>query len=165
MRKIIILISITFLLLNSSCFFRFGTVKNDPDLKMGLAIDREKAFDFSSNLVEDIKAEKNEIIYSKMNELSHKTFSVDEIEKAFEKINEHFGKLIETKYKAEEVGYWLYPDGTKKPMRKFFYSAKTEKAEMGKYFLQIAVIAENENLKCANFSMVEFPDGVPKNLK
>jgi hypothetical protein len=165
MRKIIIVASLAFLLLNAGCFFRFGTTNNDPDIRMGLAIDREKAFEFSNRLVEDITAERSEEIYSKMNELSHKSFSVDEIPKTFEKINSHFGKLIETKYKAEEIGYWLFPDGTKKPMRKFFYSAKTEKAEMGKYFLQIAVIAEEENLKCANFSMVEFPNGLPENLK
>lgn len=151
MRKIIVVASLTFLLLNTSCFFRFGTVNNDPDLRMGLAIDREKGFEFSSEIVEDIIAERDEDIYSKMNELSRKTYSVDEISKTFEKINSQFGKLIETKYKTEEVGYWLFPDGTKKPMRKFFYSVKTDKTEMGKYLLQIIVIAEDENLKCAGF--------------
>lgn len=165
MRKIIIVASLIFLLLNTSCFFKFGTHNNDPDLRMGLAIDREKAFEFSNKMVEDIIAERNQEIYSKMSEVSRKTYSPDEIPKTFEKLNSHFGKLIETKYKTEEIGYWMFPDGTKKPMRKFFYSAKTDKAEMGKYFLQVSVIVENENLTCASFSMLEFTQGLPENLK
>lgn len=165
MRKILFIASLTFLLLNTSCFFRFGTFNNDPDLNMGLTMNREKALEFSDKLVEDIIAERNEVIYSKMPELFRKTYAFEEIPKTFEKINAHFGKLLSAAYKTEEVGYWMFPDGSKKPMRKFFYSAKTEKEEMGKYFLQVSVISEGENLSCINFIMVEYPEGIPPQLR
>ncbi|MCD9184805.1 MAG: hypothetical protein LUM44_00110 [Pyrinomonadaceae bacterium] len=165
MRKIIILLSLTFLLLNIGCSVNFGTGENDPDMKMGLAIDREKAFEFSNETVEEIIAEKNQELYSKMTGLFRKTYSSDEIPKTLEKLDSHFGKVIETKYKSEEIGYWTFPDGTKKPMRKFIYSAKTDKAEMGKYSLQVSVIVENDELKCASFSMTEFAQRLPENPK
>ena len=163
MRKLTFAVTVFSLLIMAGCFVNFET--KDPNINMGLAIDREKAFEFSNKLIEEVLAEKNQEIYGKMSDVFRKTYSIDEIPKSIEKMSSHFGKLNETKYKTEEIGYWMFQDGTKKPMRKFFYSTKTDKAEMGKYFLQVSVIAEGENLKCASFSMLEFPGELPKNLK
>jgi len=167
MRQFLFTLTLFSLLLTAGCTFNFETKEpvKDADISMGLAIDREKALEFSDKFVEDVIAEKNQEIYSKMTELFRKTYSIDEIPKTFEKMNSYFGKLVETKYKSEEIGYWMFPDGTKKPMRKFFYSTKTDKAEMGKYFLQVSVIAEGEKLTCASFTMLMFPEGLPDHLK
>jgi hypothetical protein len=164
--RLFLAVAVFFLLLITACSVEFVTPKqNDPDMNMGLAVDREKAIEFSNKLVEDVIAENHQEIYSKMSDFFRKSYSLEEIPTTFEKMNSHFGKLLETKYKTEEVGYWMFTDGTKKPMRKFFYSAKTEKAEMGKYILQVSVILENEKLSCASFSLLDFPMGLPEKLK
>lgn len=163
--KLILVLLLSILLFNTGCFVRFGTKNIDPDLKMGLAIDRDQAFEFSNKFIEDVIAERNQEIYSKMSDYFQKAYSLDEIPNTIEKLNLHFGKLIETEYKTEEIGYWMFPDGTKKPMRKFFYAIKTDKADKGKYFLQVSVIADGTQLRCGSFSMLDFPDGVPEQLK
>ena len=134
-------------------------------MNLGFSMDRTKALEFSNDLMADIIADEHQKIYSKMDPQFAQMYSAEEVPATLNKIQDAFGKPLETEYKSEEAGYWQYPDGAKKPMRKFWYSTKTSKAEKGTYFFQISVVPNGDKLACASFSLLTFPLGLPENLK
>lgn len=157
MQKIKIFTLVCFCLVLSNCSFNFETVEGMPDF------DSAKAF--SDRVVSLVIAEKNGELYSEMDSFFRKSYPPEVIPTTLEKVFGHFGKPIETEYRAEELVNWQYPDGTKKLARKFWYKVKTTNAEMGKYFLQVTVVKNGQKVACLSFSMLEFPDGIPENLR
>ncbi len=120
-----------------------------------MTINRDKAYEFSKEIVKDISAQRNEEIYPKMSEVTRKGMSNEELIKTIELMNVHFGKIREANFESESVSYFKFPDGTEKPARMVSYLAETDKAEIGKVVLQVWVVAENENLKCAQVKVID----------
>jgi hypothetical protein len=77
---------------------------------------------------------------------------------------ESYGRPLGLEFKQEESGSKMYSDGGTKPVEKFWYAAKTTKYENG-YFLIVEVVPDGSTLAVSSFSMVNFPLGVPENLR
>jgi hypothetical protein len=76
------------------------------------------------------------------------------------------GKPLSAEFKAYEDGRKFYLDGTSKPMRKFWYAARTTKSEGGPYFLMVEVVPDEGGPACTAAGLVNFPKtGPPPNLR
>lgn len=151
------LLSLLFVVLISGCSFNLETVEGMPE--------PEKAKPFSDKVVSLIINEKKDELYALMDSYFRKTYGPEVMSSTLEKVFDHFGKLVVTEFKSEEVVNWQYPDGSKKLARKYWYKAKTSKAEMGKYFVQVTVVKDGPGVACLSVSMLEFPQGIPDNLR
>ena len=117
MRTFHILIIATFVVFGAGCFLNFETVEGLPEFEPAKAL--------SDKIVSQVIAEKNDEIYSEMDDVFRSTYSSDIIPTTFEKVFGHFGKPLEAEYRTEEQITWQYPDGSKKLARKFWYKVKT----------------------------------------
>jgi hypothetical protein len=128
-------------------------------------VDPKIARQFSDEMVKDILAENNERIYSNMEQAFRDSYSVDILDATFAQIRSHFGQPLETRYKMDERGIANYDDGRKKAMITYWYDVKTSTAEMGKYFLYVSIVGDGDKTACLKFAYVEFPEGIPENLR
>jgi hypothetical protein len=78
---------------------------------------------------------------------------------------EVYGKPMEFEFKQDESGSKDYADGSTRPLRKFWYAAKTTKFEKGSHFLIVEVVPDGDRLAVTSFAIVNFPVGIPETLK
>ncbi len=85
--------------------------------------------------------------------------------KLLEQVYAYGGKPLDAAFKDHAVGERLYWDGSRKPLRKFWYSVRTNRAPMGTYYLCVEVVPEGPRLAAAQFAVVSFANGAPPNLQ
>ena len=76
-----------------------------------------------------------------------------------------YGTPLEFEFKNVERGNKAYPNGENKEMFKFWYAARTSKAEKGLYFLFVEVVQDDQNVAFSSFAIVQFQGEVPENLR
>ena len=144
-------------LLFQACSFNLETINGLPD--------SNRAREFSDEIATLIIKEDKDALYGMMSGYFRKTYPLEVMDDTFQRMSGHFGRLVDFEFKTDEVLNWQYPDGSKTLARKYWYRAKTTNAEMGKYYLQVTVMEENNGLACLAFSLLDFPDGPPDALK
>lgn len=82
-----------------------------------------------------------------------------------EKVYSIYGKPLDAEFKNGEIGYRMYENGVRKPMRKFWYAVRTSEHEKGTAFLFTEIIPDGKSLACGQFSIVTFPLGIPPSLR
>jgi hypothetical protein len=131
----------------------------------GSAIDPKKAREFSDGVVQAILEDRNGDLRQKMEQSFRDVVSEKEMKPIVEKVYSWYGKPLEAKFKNEEIGYRMYDNGERKPLRKYWYAVRTTNHEKGTAFLFTEIVPDGESLACAQFSIVTFPLGIPPSLK
>lgn len=131
----------------------------------GSSIDQKKARELSDSVTTALIEDRNKDLYLKMEKAFRDAASEKDMKPMLEQIYSVYGKPLEVEYKKDEAGFKIYGDGTRKPMRKFWYAVRTSKAEKGTYFLFTEIVPDGDSLACSSFSIVSFPLGIPPSLQ
>lgn len=129
------------------------------------SIDQKAARAFSDALVLALIDMNGKGLYIRMENAFQKISKEEEMIEMLDKICAYSGKPLEAEFKNYEDGFKLYPDGLRKPMRKYWYSVRTTSHEKGSYYLFVDVVAEDNLPACTGWSIVSFTSGVPEALK
>ena len=127
------------------------------------SIDAQKAKIFSDALVDDIIHDRRHDIFSKLDADFQKNASPQYMDSSIQAMFDNYGRPLECTYKKNDPGYKV-DSGGKKPMRKFWYAAKTTKYPSG-YYLFVEVVHNGESLRTTGFALVTFPNGAPRDLQ
>jgi len=129
------------------------------------SIDSKKAREFSDSVVQAILVDRYGDLRQKMEQAFRDVVSEKEMKPIAEKVYSWYGKPLEAEFKNEEIGYRMYENGDRKPLRKYWYAVRTTKHEKGTAFLFTEIVPDGESLACAQFSIVTFPLGVSPSLR
>ncbi len=127
------------------------------------SVDPEKARAFSDALVDDIIHDRRQDIYAKTDKDFQKTFTPYQFNATIQSMFDNYGRPLESVYKMNALGTKV-DSGGKKPMRKFWYAAKTSKFPTG-YYLFVEVVPNGDSLGTTGFALVTFPGGPPADLQ
>ena len=128
-------------------------------------VDINKARLFSDATAADLKADRRRDLYKNLEKSFRQAFTVDDVDAMVEQMVQVYGKPIEFEFKQEELGQKSYPEGSTKPMGKFWYAATTTKFQKGSHFLVVEVVPDGDTLAVSSFAIVNFPLGIPENLR
>jgi hypothetical protein len=128
----------------------------------GSSIDVQEARAFSDALVDDIIHDRRENISAKIDPSFQKA-GPQYLNSSIDYMFNQYGQPLECSYKMNAVGNRTDSEG-KKPMRKFWYSARTTKYPSG-YYLFVEVVPGDGGLRTTGFALVTFPNGAPSNLQ
>ena len=129
------------------------------------SVDRNAARTLSDSVANDLLQDDRDAIQSKFEKVLRASTTDKEFNSMLSQVFELYGKPLEFEFKQDESGSKKYSDGETRPMRKFWYAAKTTRYEKGSYFLIVEVVPDDGTLAVSSFSMVNFPLGVPETLK
>jgi len=157
----------TFLIMFSSCSSDCALTRLAPrvDQADGSSVDRNAARTLSDSVANDLLQDDKDAIQSRFEKVLRTSTTDKEFNSMLSQVFELYGKPLEFEFKQDELGSKTYSDGETRPMRKFWYAAKTTRYEKGSYFLIVEVIPDDGRLAVSSFSMVNFPSGAPPTLK
>ena len=72
---------------------------------------------------------------------------------------DYCGRPLDSEFKHDELGSKLYPDGRKKPLRKFYYAATTTRHLKGECFFSVEVVPSGNELKVTSFGPLKLMSG------
>ena len=131
----------------------------------GGSIDRKQARDVSDDLAQAIIQDRTNDLYRIMEKEFRNAASEEDVEPMLAQLYSVYGKPLEAEYKSDEVGFKAYADGTRKPMRKFWYAVRTSTQAKGTYYFFTEIVPDGDSPRCSSFSIVSFPLGIPDSLK
>ena len=131
----------------------------------GSSIDPKKAREFSDSVVQAILEDRYGDLRQKMEQAFRDAVSEKDMKPTVEKVYSWYGKPLEAEFKSEELGYRMYENGERKPLRKYWYAVRTSEHEKGTAFLFTEIVPDGESLACVQFSIVTFPLGIPPSLR
>ena len=115
----------------------------------------------ATGLLQDQKS----VVYGNLEKSFRDSMTESDLDSVMKQMVQAYGRPIEFQFKKEEVGSKTYDDGTQKPMRTFWYAARTTKHEIGSHFLIVEVVPDDKRLAVSSFAIVNFPLGIPETLK
>lgn len=74
-----------------------------------------------------------------------------------------YGRPLELEFKMDEIGRKT-AIGYDKPLRKFWYAARTSKYEKGTVYLTVEIVPDGDRLASSGVALVTFPLGAPPSL-
>ena len=130
----------------------------------GQPVDLEASRALSDALANDLIGARRTEIRAKTERAFQDVVNQNQLGSMLDQMNESYGNPLVFKFRQTEVGIRAYDWGTK-PMRKFWYAAKTTRHDEGSHFLVVEVVGDGDHLAIASFAIVNFPVGVPPNLR
>jgi hypothetical protein len=125
----------------------------------GLVIDREAARKLSDSFMSDLVLNRvSDAVGLIEPELAQKLGPV-ETEAQVRKLFEYCGRPLDCEFKHDEAGFKIYMDGHKKPMRKFYYAARTDQFAKGACFFSISVVPSPSGLKVTEYGPLKLLAG------
>ena len=76
-----------------------------------------------------------------------------------------FGSPVEVKFKKVEQGRKWGTGGYDKPMLKHWYAVRTSKHDYGSHFIFVEIVPDEEEYASSGISIVNFPAGVPEDMR
>lgn len=129
------------------------------------AIDVGKARQISDSMAEDLIKKDQRAMREKMEKAAREYYD----EKAFSKVVDGmlamFGQPVSVEFKKHGIGRRTGAGNYDKPMRKFWYSVKTDKHEYGHVYLFVEIVPDENKLASSGFSLVTFPLGAPSDMQ
>jgi hypothetical protein len=129
------------------------------------SIDENRAREVSDTLAQAIINDQTKDLYYLMEKGFRDAASEQDVKPMLAQLYSVYGKPLEVEYKSDELGFKIYTDGTKKPMRKFWYAVRTSTQPKGTYYFFTEIVPDGDSPRCSSFSIVSFPLGVPDSLK
>lgn len=133
---------------------------NGKEIDLNL-VDPYKARDLSDSITKAAIEGRYKDIYLNMEKVLRDSAPEEQNISLLKQICTGFGELLEIEFKGHQTGYREYSDGSKKPMRKYWYAIRTSEAEKGTYFMFTQIVPDGDSLACSNFSIVTFFTGIP----
>jgi hypothetical protein len=135
------------------------------DGKVSKKLTIEEARQFSDGVTADLLNQQTSVLWGKAEPAFRAT--VDELgfARMLHQMYETYGAPLEFEFKQVEHGNKGYEDDEMQELYKFWYAARTSKAEKGQYFLFVDVVKDDGNLAFSSFAMVEFQGETPQNLR
>ena len=82
------------------------------------------------------------------------------------KLFDYCGRPLDSEFKYDEIGFRMYATGRQKPMRKFYYAAKTTQYQKGVCFFAVEVVPDGSDLRVASFGPLKLLSGqLPEYLR
>ena len=79
---------------------------------------------------------------------------------------DYCGRPLDSEFKHDEIGFKVYTDGRRKPMRKFYYAATTTLHRKGECFFAVAVVPDQGSFRVTTFGPLTLQWGqLPEWLK
>ena len=103
---------------------------------------------YMSNLVNEEIA----LAYSKMEASLRLQVTLGDMEAALKNTLRECGAPIDYELRHQEIGWKLYPDGTRNPTRKLFYSVSTTKYARGRCVFSVEVVPDEGHLAVTSFA-------------
>ena len=129
------------------------------------SVDARRAREVSDKVAEAILDDRTKDLYQLLEKAFRDAVSEHDFQPMLAQMYSAYGKPLEVEFKNEEVGFKVYANLARKPMRKFWYALRTSTQPKGTYFLITEIVPDGESLRCSTFSIVSFSDGIPDSLK
>ncbi len=128
-------------------------------------VDESKAKTFSDSVVDDLLNDDRDGLFSKVESSVREYYKTKGFDTLIENLFDTFGEPVRVEYKKNMVGQKTNVRGTLRPMRKFWYAVETTKFKIGTHFIFVEVVEEEQQLASSGFAIVNFPLGVPDDMK
>jgi len=128
-------------------------------------IDAKQAREVSDKVAQAIIDDRTKDLYQLLEKGFRDAVSQEEVKPMLAQIYSVYGKPLEVEFKSAEVGFKVYDNGVKKPMRKFWYAVRTSTQPKGTYYFFTEIVPDGDSPRCSSFSIVSFPLGIPDSLK
>ena len=133
------------------CFFSLTACKSDRSIDRAAA--KEVSDSFMSHLISDRAS-------NALDEMEGvKTTQRTQTEAQVRELFDYCGRPLDSEFKHDEIGFRMYSNGRRKPMRKFFYAANTTQYRKGVCFFAVEVVPEQNNLRVASFGPLKLLSG------
>ncbi len=147
-----VLISVLVVLVSDGC-----GVLLSPD---GSIIDRAAAQRASDAFMSDLVADRVDDALNKMEPEFVQTTGRAQAEAGIRKLFDYCGRPLDKEMRHDEVGFKVYLDGRRKPMRKFFYAATTTQHPKGVCFFSVEVVpGDQSEMKVTSFGPLKLISG------
>jgi hypothetical protein len=130
-----------------------------------VAIEETSARSFSDSVIKDLLNDDRDGLFSKIETPARDYYKVEGFNTLIGNLFETYGKPLSVEYKKNMVGRRSDAVGSNRPMRKFWYSVETTKYKKGTHFVFVEVVREGDQLSSSAFAIVNFPMGVPDDMK
>jgi hypothetical protein len=125
----------------------------------GSVIDREAARKLSDSFMSDLVLNRVSDAVGLMEPELAQKLGPAEAEAQIRKLFEYCGGPLDREFKREESGFKIYPNGHKKPVRKFYYAARTDQFAKGVCFFSISVVPSPSGLKVTEYGPLKLLTG------
>ena len=125
----------------------------------GSVIDRAAAQKASDAFMSDMVADRVGDALNKMEPEFVQTIWREQAEAGIRKLFDYCGRPLDKELKHDEVGFKVYLDGRRKPMRKFLYAATTTQHPKGVCFFSVEVVPDQSGLKVTTFGPLKLLSG------
>jgi hypothetical protein len=125
----------------------------------GSSIDRGAARKVSDSFMGDLVLNHVDDALNKMEPEVVQKAGRAQAEAAIRNLFDYCGRPLDSEFKHDEVGFKIYLDGRKKPMRKFYYAATTTQYPKGQCFFAIEVVPDDGNFKVTTFGPLKVVAG------
>jgi hypothetical protein len=83
----------------------------------------------------------------------------EEVEAKMRTLFDYCGRPLDSEFKHDEVGFKMYVSGHEKPMRKFYYAAKTTQYPKGVCFFSVEVVPVDNGFGITTFGPLRLQSG------
>lgn len=125
----------------------------------GSSIDRGDAQKVSDSFMSDLAANRVDDALNRMEPEFIQKIGRPEAEAATRRLFEYCGRPLDSEFKHDEVGFKIYADGRRKPMRKFYYAATTSQYPKGQCFFSVEVVPDDGGFKVTAFGPLKLVSG------
>jgi hypothetical protein len=135
-------------------------------IRDGSVIDLGAARSLGDAFMRDMIADQVEQGLTRMESGFASSMPRGEAERRIRQLFDYCGRPLDMEYKATQVGFKWYPNGSKKVMRKLFYASATTTEPKGVCFFSVEIVPEGEVLKVTSFGPLKLQSGsLPELLK
>jgi hypothetical protein len=125
----------------------------------GSSIDRAAAQKVADSFMADLVADRVDGALDKMeSEFVHQTGRA-QAEAGVRNLFSYCGRPLDREFKHDEIGFKVYPDGRRKPMRKFYYAATTTQHPKGECFFSVEVVPDEGSFRVTSFGPLALQSG------
>jgi hypothetical protein len=129
-------------------------------LPNGSSIDHEEAQKSSDSYMSDLVADRVDLALGKMGpQFLQGAGGKSKAEAGLRNLFDYCGRPLESELRHEDTGFFLYGDGTRAPMRGFYYSGKTTKHPKGICFFAVRVVPAENGLEVVSFGPLKLLGG------
>jgi len=129
------------------------------------ALDESKTRELGNSVATDLLTNNVSDLYPKLERDFRDSVTEKELSMIIEQMVQAYGKPLDFEFKQQESSSRVNAQGISQPMQKLWYATKTTMYEKGSHFLIIEIVSEGDKLFVSSFALVNFPLGVPANLK
>ncbi|MGB6247485.1 MAG: hypothetical protein WBF54_00135 [Terriglobales bacterium] len=83
----------------------------------------------------------------------------EQVETQIRKLFDYCGRPLDSEFKHDETGMKVYASGHEKPMRKFYYAAKTTQYPKGVCFFSVEVVPVQSGFGVTTFGPLRLQSG------